>query len=120
MRYWDKAGTLGGGKRTAGVLMHTLKNKRFLITDVTKGQWDARLREQFIKNCCTLDNERYKRVKTWVEQEPGSGGKESAESTIANLAGFSIQADRVTGDKVTKSQFPKNFINLMNLINLIN
>jgi hypothetical protein len=25
----------------------------------------------------------------WVEQEPGSGGKESAEATIRHLAGFS-------------------------------
>ena len=32
-----------------------------------------------------------------VEQEPGSGGKESAESTIGNLRGFKVYADKVTG-----------------------
>jgi hypothetical protein len=36
-----------------------------------------------------------------VEQEPGSGGKESAESTIRNLIGFRCFADRVTGSKGT-------------------
>ena len=34
-----------------------------------------------------------------VEQEPGSAGKESAENTIRNLAGFRVYADRVTGSK---------------------
>ena len=32
-----------------------------------------------------------------VEQEPGSGGKESAESTIRNLRGFKVYADKVRG-----------------------
>jgi predicted phage terminase large subunit-like protein len=35
----------------------------------------------------------------YVEQEPGSGGKESADATIANLAGFAVYADRPTGSK---------------------
>ena len=38
-------------------------------------------------------------MEIWEEQEPGSGGKESAEATIANLPEFSIHADKVTGDK---------------------
>jgi len=38
-----------------------------------------------------------------LEQEPGSGGKESAESTIRNLAGFAVYAERPTGDKVTRA-----------------
>ena len=42
-------------------------------------------------------------VETWVEMEPGSGGKESAENTIRNLAGYTVRADRVTGDKVTRA-----------------
>jgi predicted phage terminase large subunit-like protein len=40
----------------------------------------------------------------WVEQEPGSGGKESAENTIRNLAGWTVKADRVTGDKATRAE----------------
>jgi predicted phage terminase large subunit-like protein len=38
-----------------------------------------------------------------VEQEPASGGKESAEASIRNLAGFSVHADRPTGDKVRRA-----------------
>ncbi len=36
------------------------------------------------------------------EQEPGSGGKESAQYTIQQLAGYRVSADRVTGDKVER------------------
>ena len=39
-----------------------------------------------------------------VEQEPGSGGKESAEATIRNLIGFRCFADRVTGNKVIRAE----------------
>jgi predicted phage terminase large subunit-like protein len=39
----------------------------------------------------------------WAEQEPGSGGKESAENTVRNLAGYSIRTETVTGDKVTRA-----------------
>jgi predicted phage terminase large subunit-like protein len=39
----------------------------------------------------------------FVEQEPGSGGKESAEATIRNLAGYNVYADRPTGDKVSRA-----------------
>ena len=40
----------------------------------------------------------------YVEQEPGSGGKESAESTIRMLAGYAVYADRVTGNKVVRAE----------------
>jgi predicted phage terminase large subunit-like protein len=42
-------------------------------------------------------------VEVWVEQEPGSGGKESAEGTIRNLAGFRVYAEHPTGDKVHRA-----------------
>ena len=42
-------------------------------------------------------------VQYYVEQEPGSGGKESAEGTIRNMAGFSIRTDRPTGDKIHRA-----------------
>jgi predicted phage terminase large subunit-like protein len=39
-----------------------------------------------------------------VEQEPGSAGKESAENTIRNLAGYTVFADRVTGSKEVRGE----------------
>jgi predicted phage terminase large subunit-like protein len=41
---------------------------------------------------------------TVFEQEPGSGGKESAEFTVRQLAGFRVRADKVTGAKEIRAQ----------------
>jgi predicted phage terminase large subunit-like protein len=38
-----------------------------------------------------------------VEQEPGSGGKESAENTVRNLAGYVVRVDRPSGDKAQRA-----------------
>jgi predicted phage terminase large subunit-like protein len=101
VRYWDKAGTDDGGMYTCGVLMHKLKSGRFVIADLIRGQWSAGKRESIIRNTTIQDGPN---VTVYVEQEPGSGGKESAENTISNNAGYNIYADRVTGDKVTRAE----------------
>lgn len=102
VRYWDKAGTQGGGKFTAGVLMARDEVGVFWVLDVVRGQWDAVTRERMIKETAIADARHYGFVATWVEEEPGSGGKESAENTVRNLAGYSIQSEKVTGDKVVR------------------
>lgn len=101
VRYWDKAGTEDGGKFTAGVLMHKMKNGSYVIADVVRGQWAAPKREIIIKSIAEHDGSG---VDIWVEQEPGSGGKESAESTIKNLAGYIVRAEKVTGAKEVRAE----------------
>lgn len=101
VRYWDKAGTQDGGKYTAGLLMARTPEGRYVIEDVVRGQWRASKRESVIKQTARLDGPD---VIMWIEQEPGSGGKESAEATIANNPGYLVYADRVTGDKVTRAE----------------
>lgn len=100
VRYWDKAGTADGGAFTCGVLLAMIDGQ-FFIEDIVRGQWSAFKRENVIKQTAEIDGPA---VEIWVEQEPGSGGKESAENTIRNLAGFVVRADRVTGDKVTRAE----------------
>lgn len=101
VRFWDKAGTEGGrGAFTCGVKMSRMKNGMFLIDDVKRGRWSSERRERIIKQTAEADGQK---VFIVIEQEPGSGGKESAESTIRNLAGFHVEADRPTGDKVQRA-----------------
>jgi predicted phage terminase large subunit-like protein len=100
VRYWDKAGTHQGGAYTVGVKMALLKNKTYIVLDVVRGQWEAGEREKIIKQVAELDG---RDVSIIVEQEPGSGGKESAEATIRNLAGYRCYADRPTGDKILRA-----------------
>ena len=100
VRYWDKAGTEGGGAYTVGVKMALMRNGTYFIMDVIRGQWASHERESIIKSTAHKDG---KNVEIYIEQEPGSGGKESAMATIRNLAGFSVRADRPTGDKVYRA-----------------
>jgi phage terminase large subunit-like protein len=105
----DKAGTAGGnGAYTAIVLMHKMRNGQFVIGRVVRGHWSALEREKMIKQCVETDYENMRRVYSnytiVVEQEPGSGGKESAEATIRNLAGYNVIAYKPTGDKAVRAE----------------
>lgn len=106
VRYWDKAGTKDGGKRTAGVLLARSPARMIFVEDVVFGQWSSHERETMIKQTAELDEQRYGvgAVHIWIEQEPGSGGKESAENSVLNLSGYSVRAETVTGDKDTRLQ----------------
>ena len=101
VRSWDKAGTQDGGAFTAGVKIGIDDQGRYWVLDVRRSQLGALRREQMIKQTAELDGPR---VKIYIEQEPGSGGKESAEATVRMLAGYRAYADRVTGDKVTRAE----------------
>ena len=100
VRYWDKAGSEGVGAFTVGVRMHKLANDTLLIDDVIRGQWASEERERIIKQTAQADGQN---VIIGIEQEPGSGGKESAEATIRNLAGFSCFKECPTGDKIFRA-----------------
>ena len=101
IRYWDKAGSSNKGAYTAGVLLGLDREGRWWVLNVVRGQWDAHEREMIIKQIAKVDG---RKVLVGVEQEPGSGGKESAESTIRNLAGHRVVAHRPTGDKEQRAQ----------------
>ena len=117
VRYWDKAGTEGAGAYTAGVLMHLLDTGKYVISSVIRGQWSAGKREAIIKQTAIDDAEEFneangvklKQIEIWVEQEPGSGGKESAENTIINLAGFNVHADKVGSSDGNKRERARPF-----------
>jgi len=100
MRYWDKAGTKDAGAYSVGVLMGKDLDDRFWVLNVVRGQWDSFNRENQIRKVTEADGHG---VIVGVEQEPGSGGKESAENTVRRLAGYIIRVDRPTGDKAQRA-----------------
>lgn len=101
VRYWDNAGTEGDGDYTAGVRMARTADGIYYVEDVVRGQWSPHQREANKKQTAVLDGPR---VRIWNEQEPGSSGKESAQNTTRNLAGFIVHADRPTGDKAVRAE----------------
>ena len=106
--------TAGGtGARTSLVLMGRYADPgaalpsmrtKYIILDVVNGRWASAEREAVIKQTAVSDRQKWGRVATWVEQEPGSGGKESAEGTVGNLAGYVCHIERVTGPKEVRAE----------------
>jgi predicted phage terminase large subunit-like protein len=133
VRYWDKAGTdeteetSAAAAWTVGALVarkiigrirdpHVPPGEEavdiilaeYYIEDVIWEKLSWHKRENLIRRTAAKDAAYYGEgeVETWVEQEPGSGGKESAQITIANLKGHRVKADPAggEGDKVTRAR----------------
>jgi predicted phage terminase large subunit-like protein len=106
VRYMDNAATVEEwGKYSAMVRMHAMKDGSFVISHVARGKWAAGEREARLKALAQADRAEFSyKCEVVVEQEPGSGGKESAEATIRNLAGIRVYADKVTGSKETRAE----------------
>lgn len=108
VRYWDKAGTAEEDAtkqhaRSAGVALTVDQAGRVCILDAVAGYWSAGDREAVILQVAEADAQMYgPNVTTYVEQEPGSGGKESAQATAKNLKGYDVRLDRATGDKIVR------------------
>jgi predicted phage terminase large subunit-like protein len=106
VRYWDKAGTEGSGDFSVGVLMARADDGIFYLEDIQRGQWSPAQRDTVMLATARRDALRYghSAVKIVVEQEPGSGGKESAMSSIRLLVGHSVKVDKVTGSKAVRAE----------------
>jgi len=114
VRSWDKAGTKDGtGAFTVGTKIHKLASGKYLISDVVRGRWSAEVREQIIRSTAEADGPG---VEIVHEQEPGSGGKDSAQATTRNLAGYSVTAERPIGNKIARADTLSVQVNMGNVM----
>lgn len=95
-RAWDKAATEDAGAWTAGALLGIDSQGKYWVLDIVRGQWNTGARESTIRS--TAERDGYE-VDIVIEQEPGSGGKDSAAYTIANLIGYKVHVVKPTGSK---------------------
>lgn len=109
-RYWDKASTKDGdGAYTAGAKLGELKESeakrlgvpRYWVLHIERDRLGMDEREARMKRIALMDG---RSVKIAVEQEPGSGGKDSATASVKNLAGFVVRKDKPTGDKLLRAE----------------
>lgn len=112
VRYWDKAGskrktsawTVGVKMGVAEWVDHVqgvnITRRLYFVLDVVRFQERAGDRERIIRETAQADGPD---VKVWMEQEPGSGGLDSAEMTIGHLAGFNVHAELPKGDKIARA-----------------
>ena len=100
VRYWDKAATEGGGKYTAGTKMAIGPDGIIYVGDVRRKQLGSDGRKKLMRQTAVVDGVN---VTIWIEQEPGSSGKDSARDDVKLLAGFSVHTEPASGDKVLRA-----------------
>lgn len=112
-RFWDKAGTSKGGNYTVGTYMVRWVDRftrlpAICVVDVVRGQWNSGEREKVIMRTAQRDG---RGVRIGVEQEPGSGGQESAEGTQKRLLGYRVTIVKPSGDKTQRADEYSHAVN---------
>lgn len=104
VRWWDKASTAEGAGNdpdfTAGVLGGFDENGLFWLVDIIRGRWSSRQVEQRIR--LTAHEIDGKEVAIFIEEEPGSSGKDVIAHYQRLLKGYAVRPDRATGAKLTR------------------
>lgn len=100
VRAYDLAATAGGGDYTAAVLMGRDPLGYFYILNVERGQVSPDVRNKLLMNLATQDG---KQTVIHLAQDPGQAGKEQAQQLARMLAGWRVETERVSGDKVTRA-----------------
>ena len=114
VRFWDRGATDAQDGNdpdwTVGLLMGRLKPKakikekypqlEYIVLDVVRFQGSPAKNQTKIRNTAERDKLTYSGVETFMEQEPGSSGKDTID-TYKNevLAGFKFKGIRSTGSK---------------------
>lgn len=109
VRYWDKAGTTTEENAKAsftcgaklGRIDNGYGNVEYVILDIQRDRWATDARERTMRQTAQIDGHN---IVQYVEQEPGSGGKDSAyQSVTKTFAGYPAEADKPTGDKTYRA-----------------
>ena len=106
VRWWDLAASVKSAKNarpdyTVGLLMFAVADGTFWIVDVERFQGTPLTVEQTIKRTAITDNNVYDRIRimTVIPEDPGAGGKFTADRFVSLLAGFSVKKERETKSK---------------------
>lgn len=109
IRYWDRAATerkktileTNQPAATAGCKMAIAKDKKIYIEDIVRFQKSSLDNEKIIKQTAVLDGIA---TKIFMEQEPGSSGKDTISTYRRLLMGFTFAGDRPSGSKITRAE----------------
>jgi phage terminase large subunit-like protein len=122
VRAWDKAGIDAADRRakrakfTVGLLMArvpaAIYGVEYIIVDVIRGQWAAEKRDKIIRETSASDPPG---TLTLVEREPGSGGLQSAQITIKDLAGYWVEERLPSGQKLDRVRPFSSQVNIGNV-----
>ncbi|VCX05510.1 hypothetical protein BANRA_00020 [Acinetobacter baumannii] len=101
VRAWDFGATENEGDFTVGVREALGADGFTYIVDVTRGQLGPDNVNKRLEQTAKIDG---KKVSVRLPQDPGQAGKSQASSFVKLLAGYSVIAKPISGDKLTRAQ----------------
>lgn len=101
VRGWDLAACENDGDFTAGFKLGRHEDGRFIIADLTHGQWGPDGRDARIKATAQADG---KRCVQDMPQDPGAAGKTQIVAMGKLLVGFPMVFGPESGDKETRAE----------------
>ena len=116
VRAWDFASTANGGDYTVGLkLGYNRKSKTVYLIDVVRGQYAPEDVERILLSTAQADD---RAVKIRIPQDPAQAGKYQVQNFVKLLSGYSVIAERVTGDKETRAGSIAAQVNIGNVFML--
>ncbi len=100
-RGWDLASVAGGGDWTVGGKVGRTSDGRYVIADVVRFQGSPDQVEAALKNTAARDTGN---TRIRIPQDPGQAGKAQVANFVRQLAGYSVTALPISGDKVTRAE----------------
>jgi predicted phage terminase large subunit-like protein len=111
VRYWDLAGTEGGGGTdpdwTVGALLGRRPDGRTVVCDVARFRHAVGRRDAEIEAVAKADAARYGgRARWWLERESGIGGADRTALLVRRIqaAGVPVTAEPATVNKVVRAE----------------
>jgi predicted phage terminase large subunit-like protein len=101
VRAWDLAASSGKGDYTVGVLMGVDENQNYWILDLYRDRVSTDVRDKQMIQIASIDG-----IETRIRlaQDPGSAGKSMKDYFIKFLAGYTVIAKPVSGNKEVRAE----------------
>jgi predicted phage terminase large subunit-like protein len=115
VRAWDLGATEGGGDPTAGVLLGTMPDGRYLIGDVIHMQKGPHEVEAALKATASRDG---RGIAIYIPQDPGQAGKSQIAYLALQLEGYRVHGQIMSGSKITRAEPFAAQVNVGNVVML--
>lgn len=115
VRAWDFAASDDDGDYTVGLKFGVLPDGRFIIADIARFREGPEVVESNMLNTAKRDGNE---CRIRIPQDPGQAGKSQSRYFVNQLAGYTVIAKTVTGDKVTRAEPVASQMNVGNILML--
>ena len=115
VRAWDLGATDGSGDYTVGFKLGRMPDGRWLIIDIIREQMGPEDVESMLKATAARDG---RAVKIRLPQDPGQAGKAQVKNLLKLLAGYTVTAKPVSGDKILRAEPFAAQVNVGNVVAL--